>query len=219
MVVSAIKHGILVGRFVPGQRLMEADLRREHGLSRGPVREAMTRLAAEGVIAIGAHRGAYIRALTRTEVFNLLQVLKIIIGLAARLAAVRIEYGDNRIKLMAAFQRLEAEIAGADPIMLAIERTRFYDTLFEIAGNPELARINPVVAAQILRVQVYGYLTTAEKLRQYADYRFLCDAILTGDAKAAKRIVDLHLRRSRMHAQHLPDAAFAIPASGTRRSI
>ena len=141
-------------------------------LSRGPVREAMTRLAAEGVIAIGAHRGAYIRALTRTEVFNLLQVLKIIIGLAARLAAVRIEYGDNRIKLMAAFQRLEAEIAGADPIMLAIERTRFYDTLFEIAGNPELARINPVVAAQILRVQVYGYLTTAEKLRQYADYRF-----------------------------------------------
>ena len=206
-----------MGRYLPGQRLLEADLRQEFGVSRGPAREALTRLAGENVVAGGPNRGTYIRALTRAEAFNVLQVLTIVIGLAARLAAVRCRYEEHRQRLKTAYERLQSQIAGGDSVMVSIERTRFYETLFEVAGNPELARAHPSVAAQILRAQVYAHLSQAEKLSQYADYQPLYDAIMSGDTRVATRIVESHLRRSRIHAQHLPDSAFHSAVTDRQR--
>ena len=66
--MQAITAGIESGRFVPGQRLTEAELTRQLGVSRGPVREAFKRLAGEGVLDLTRHRGAVVRAQTREEV-------------------------------------------------------------------------------------------------------------------------------------------------------
>ncbi len=55
-VVDAIYRGILMGRFVPGQKLIEADLGLSFGVSRGPIREALKRLSAEGVVESTRHR-------------------------------------------------------------------------------------------------------------------------------------------------------------------
>jgi DNA-binding FadR family transcriptional regulator len=80
--------------------------------------------------------------------------------------------------------------------------------LFEVAGNPELTRAHPSMAAQILRAQVFPFLAQAERNDQYNDYQPLFEAIMNGDPKAATRIVESHLQRSRVHARHLPDEAF-----------
>ncbi len=216
LVVAAIKKGILMGRFVPGQRLIEADLTRDLKVSRGPVREALKRMAAEGVVALNPHRGAYVRALTRREVTELMQVLEIVIGLAARLAASRIKQeirhrrDSSRIKLTLAFKRLEALGVASGRIMQSIERTSLYDAIFEIAGNNELVRINPVVPTQILRMQIHAYIPVDQRNQQFADYRLLYEALMEGDSKRANRIVELHVRRSRMQIQHAPDEAFAM---------
>ena len=85
-VVEEILTGLYDGRYVPGQRLIEADLTRHLKVSRGSVREALSRLSAEGVVKLTLHRGAYIRTLTRAEVRGVLEVTEIIVGLAARLA-------------------------------------------------------------------------------------------------------------------------------------
>ena len=57
-VVAALIRGLQAGRYVPGQRLIEADLTKELKVSRGPVREALKRLAAEGLVSLIPHRGA-----------------------------------------------------------------------------------------------------------------------------------------------------------------
>jgi DNA-binding GntR family transcriptional regulator len=212
-VVASIKRGILIGRYVPGQRLIEADLTRDLRVSRGPVREAFKRLAAEGVVALSPHRGAYIRLLTRAEVGDLLQVLNIMIGLAAQLASMHIDEGDNRLLLSVAFERLNRHGPAGDPLPLAIDRTGFYDAIFEIAGNRELTRMNPVVPTLILRMQVYSYSTPQFRAHQFADYRQLFDAINRGDARQARRIVERHVRGSQMQIRRLPDEAFATPAA------
>lgn len=208
-VVAAIKRGILMGRYVPGQRLIEADLTRDLRVSRGPVREAFKRLAAEGVVALSPHRGAYIRWLTRAEVNDLLQVLNAMIGLAAQLAAMRIDEGDHRARLAAAFERLELHGPAGDAVPLAIDRTAFYDVIFEIAGNRELSRMNPAVPTLILRMQVFSYSTPQFRAHQFADYRLLRDAISRGDGRLARRIVERHVRGSLLQMRRLPDEAFA----------
>ena len=63
-VADAIGKGILMRRFVVGQRLVEADLTRELGVSRSTVREALRILASSGVVDLTPHRGAVIRSLT-----------------------------------------------------------------------------------------------------------------------------------------------------------
>jgi len=214
VVGTTIKRGILMGRFVPGQRLIEADLTRDLKVSRGPVREALKRLHAEGVVALSPHRGAYIRALTRAEVIELLQVLKEIVGLAVRLAATRIRKNEPRKKLKLAYERLHSHGASGDRVLQSIDRTGFYDAIFDIAGNRELARINPVVPTLILRMQVYPYLSPADREQQFSDYKLLYEALLAGNSKAAKRIVDSHIRRSRIQIQKLPEEAFANESAG-----
>lgn len=208
-VVEAIKRGILLGRFVPGQRLIEADMTRDHGVSRGPVREALKRLAAEGIVALSRHRGAYIRLLTRREVMELLLVLQAIVGLAARVAALRMKKPENRARLKAAFERLNDHGPIGDRVLQSMDRNGFYDAMFAIADNRELARIHPVVPTQILRMQVYPYLSAEDRRQQFADYKLLYDAMRAGNSRAANRIVISHLRRSRMQIKKLPDEAFA----------
>src|ERR1700678_1633841 len=81
-VAKAVTNSILSGRWFPGQRLIEGDLARDLKVSRGTVREAFKRLAAERVIALTPHRGAYVRVLTREEGRDLIQVLASLYGLA-----------------------------------------------------------------------------------------------------------------------------------------
>lgn len=204
-VVSAIKKGILASRYVPGQRLIEADLTRSLQVSRGPIREALKRLAAEGIVVLNPHRGAYIQALQRSEALDLLAVLEVTIGLAARLAAGRIREGKSRQILISAYERLENK--GADGGHL--ERAEFYDAIFEIANNRELTRTNPVVQAHILRTQVHAYLPEQDRLTQFGDYKPLTEAILAGSPALSERIVRRHLRRSRRQIEQLDEAAFS----------
>ena len=218
-VVDAIKRSILLGRYVPGQRLVEADLTREQQVSRGPVREALKRLAAEGVITLSPHRGAHVRLLSRRESVELLYVVQAIVGMAVRQAASRMELSDSRPKLRAAFEQLSRRRPSDDRVLLSIDRNAFYDAIFDIAGNRELARVHPAVPTQILRMQVHSYLPAASRELQFADYRQLYDALREGEGAAAVRIVNRHARRSRQQLRQLPDAAFAADVAmvaGTR---
>ena len=209
LVVDTIKRGILLGRFVPGQRLIEADMTRDHGVSRGPVREALKRLAAEGVVELSRHRGAYIRLLTRRQSLDLMQVVEAVIALGVRLATLRMKQADHRAELKIAFERLNDHGPTGDRVLQAMDRNGFYDAIFAIADNRELRRIHPVVPTQILRMQVYPYLSPEDRAQQFADYKLLYDAMRTGNSREASRIVVRHARRSRMQIKRLPDEAFA----------
>jgi DNA-binding GntR family transcriptional regulator len=209
LVVAAIKHGILLGRLVPGQRLVEADLTRDHKLSRGPVREALKRLAAEGVVTLSPHRGALVRLMTRREMIELLYVLQAVIGLAVRLASLRMKKMEARSRLKRAYEKLSEHGPSGDRALQSIDRNAFYDAIFEIAGNRELARVHPVVPTQILRMQVYPYISAEDRQQQFADYKLLYDALRAGRGREAQRIVLSHTRRSRLQIKRLPDEAFA----------
>jgi len=89
--VTALREGIRAGRYVPGQRLVEADLAAEIGVGRNSLREAFSRLASEGLVLIEPHRGASIRRRTRAEVAQLYDLSEDLEGrpLAARQSTSR----------------------------------------------------------------------------------------------------------------------------------
>ena len=150
-VVETITTGLRAGRFVPGQRLIESDLTQTLNVSRGPVREALKRLAAEGIVTLTRHRGAYIRALQREEAKKLLLVLEVLTGLAASLAAQEINAPGNRQRMRDALEHLKKVHDSGGVVSYLDERRHFYDTVIEIGGNEQIARILPTMQIHLLR--------------------------------------------------------------------
>jgi DNA-binding GntR family transcriptional regulator len=83
----AIRDGILRGEFAPGSHLTAQELAIASGLSRTPVREAMRRLHAEGLVEFIPHRGAFVRLLEENEIHNIYELRVTLEGYAAAAAA------------------------------------------------------------------------------------------------------------------------------------
>ena len=211
-VVEAITDGIRAGRFVPGQRLIEADLTHNLKVSRGPVREALKRLSAEGIVTLTLHRGAYIRALQREESKKILMVLEVLTGLAAQLAASEIENDGNKRRMREAYEHLKQIHESGGVVSYLDERRNFYDTVIEIGGNEQVARILPTMQIHLLRMQFRSYWSPEENAGRFHDYLLITQAIIEGDAKKAEKQMRMHIRRVRQGIDSLPDKAFPVPA-------
>jgi DNA-binding GntR family transcriptional regulator len=209
-VVEAIVRSIRTGVYVPGQRLIEADLTRDYHVSRGPVREALKRLAAEGVLTLTRHRGAYVRAMSRLEVRDSLMVLEALVGLMANLAARHIGEGDNAERMREAYRRLLAFKDDGGTAAFLDQRRSFYDTIIQIGGNLELKRMLPLMQIHLLRMQFQAYITPRDREKQFKEYKTITETILTGDSLRAQKVAGLHIRRTRLSLMRLPDEAFPV---------
>jgi DNA-binding GntR family transcriptional regulator len=211
-VVDAITRNLRAGVFVPGQRLIEADLTKELRVSRGPVREALKRLAAEGVLTVTRNRGAYVRALSRVEVRDSLVVLEALVGVMADLAARRISENDNAVRLRECFKRLLTFKDDGGTAAFLDARRYFYDTIMQIGGNHELMRILPLMQIHLLRMQFQAYITPRDREKQFKEYTAIADTILAGNGARARRAASSHIRRTRLSLMRLPDDAFPTVA-------
>jgi len=208
-VMDAILNGIQKGRYVPGQRLIEADLTRELKVSRGPVREAFKRLAGEGVLILSKNRGACIRAQTREEVKDTLVVLEVLAGLAAKLAARHIGEGLNRQKFQAVFNEAIRQGNNGETQAFLEARRHFYDMLYEIGGNRELKGIVPRMQINLMRLQFQAFVSPKQHESQLKELHAIAESVLAGDPGKAERTARSHLRRRRLSLTTLPDEAYA----------
>lgn len=198
-VVAAIVDGIRTGRFAPGQRLVESDLTEEFGVSRGSLREAFGRLAADGVLVIEPYRGALVRKMSREQVSDLFQVREALEGHAARLAAEQIEKGDNRKRLEQVLDAVQQHRDLTDVPDYMDVNAQFHEVIVEISGNELLARMVGQLQVQAFRLLHRLLADTAGKDRSIHEHQTVASAILAGDADAAERAMREHVRSSRRH--------------------
>lgn len=207
-VVARLRQGILEGRYVPGQRLIARDLTEDIGVSRGPIREALWRLAAEGLIELVPNRGAVVRHLSRKQVKDLFQVRENLEGLAARLAAQRIDEGTNR----ALFDKVwdQVRYKGRElPWNLFIKQNRLYHhTIVAIGGNEQLCSLIEYLQLPIVMFQIGQAMQPENADISHQDHARVAEAILAGNADAAEQAMRAHLRRSHEWIVKLPDSAF-----------
>lgn len=195
-VADAITRGILRRHYVVGQRLIESDLTAQLGVSRSTVREALKILAASGVVETVPHRGALVRALSLADARDLLSVLEVLIGLAARQAAERIGNGGNRALFKAAADALISPRPSDQLDRILDERAKFYQVIFDMADNSELDRALPLPRVHLLRTQFYDFLSRSDLRAMVKEYHHITDAILDGDGAAAERHARRHIQKT-----------------------
>lgn len=196
-VAASITKRLLRREYSVGQRLVEVELTDSLGVSRSTVREALKILASRGVVELIPHRGAVIHGLTLSDADNLIAVLEVLTGLAARLAAEKIERGQNRQHFAAAARPLIEPDEGNELDRILDERARFYQAMFDVADSEDLNRAMPNWRAHLFRNQFYGFLTKGDLRAMVAEYRQIAGAILAGDASKAELHTRRHLQKSR----------------------
>lgn len=207
-VAATIVRDIRMGRLVPGQHLLEPELTSRLGISRGSLREALKHLAADGIVTLNRFRGAYISALDRKAVFDLLDTLEPLARLAARKAAENNRSAKMAKELRASALRLEELQASGKRGDYLTERRYFYDLLIEMGGNGELARVIPLSRADLFRAQVETRQSEAQRRKHAHGYRLIAEAVMAGDAAGADRIMAEHFEGTRETMDQLADEVF-----------
>ncbi|MGB3290718.1 MAG: GntR family transcriptional regulator [Burkholderiaceae bacterium] len=196
-VAAILKEQILEGSLVPGQRLISRDLIEELGISRGPLREAFRRLAADRLIELIPNRGAVVRRLSRTEIIHLFQIREALEGQAARLAAERIDMEGHRAYFNAIVKRGRPQ-KNQSAMQPFIEYNReFHQAIVKMSGNPELAelidRYQLAVFMTLLRQAVAPEQIISNSIDQHEE---IAAAILAGDPDQAYEAMRRHLWHS-----------------------
>jgi DNA-binding GntR family transcriptional regulator len=209
-VVHLIREGVKRGRYAPGQRLPEADLTRDLKVSRGPLREALSRLAAEGVLEIEPYRGAMVRRLTRRDVEDLYQVREVLEGQAAALAARRIGDGDAAERLKKAMVEVADWRGSSDPNAYAYmdSNAAFHSLIISLASNQVLADLMAQLRTNAFRLQLVNVMRINAREASIREHEEVAAAILAGDARKAERTMRRHVRHSYQAVMRVSDDLF-----------
>jgi len=185
-----LKELIVGGRLQPGERLSEPALAGSLGVSRTPVREALQRLAQEGLVEVQPGRGARVRTLTPAEVAEVYEVRALIEGEAAGRAAGRCDEA-GLTRLEEALAELESAAPGDYAAQIAAD-ARFHSLLVAAAGNGVLERLfHDLDSALALTRQYSRDLNQTPETRQ--QHHAITAAIRRRDPEAARAAAILHV--------------------------
>src|SRR5437588_4792083 len=139
-VYDFLREEILSERLQPGAVLQEVALSEELGVSRGPIREAIGRLAAEGLVTVRPRRGAVVRSLSKDEFLELYQVREALEMMAVRLAVPKLgAEGIAELEELIAAMGGHAEREEVEEVFEA--NMAFHARLFEASGNSTLQEL------------------------------------------------------------------------------
>lgn len=187
----AILEGIRSGRYQPGEHLRETEVANWLGVSRTPVREALRRLEAEGLLNFESWRGVVVADLDRQQVSELYAMREVLEGAAARLAARHID--DTEIELLDLL--LERSAAAADsPEAQAEINKQLHETIYCAAHNRYLLQTleQQRNALALLRGTTFALPGRAESA--LAEHRAVVDAIRRRDPEGAEAAARAHIK-------------------------
>ncbi len=208
--LDAIRNSIKEGRYAPGQRLIEADLTRDLNVSRGPLREAMRRLAGDGLVKIEPHRGVIVRRLSRADVEGIYQVRESLEGLAARLAAENVKNGASSKLIGDSIRNMRAIAKNKDVTAYMNSNEDLHKLVVEMSGNEWLMDLVNQLRLPVFRLQFNRLLDPSAKDESLSGHEKVAAAVLAGDGTKAERAMKAHVRNSGRVLLELPEASFGL---------
>ncbi|SPF53956.1 Transcriptional regulator, GntR family [Candidatus Sulfopaludibacter sp. SbA4] len=190
-----IREYILQGRLDEASRLTEDFLSNQLGISKSPVREALNRLEAEGLIRIEPRKGAYLRRLTPVEINELYDTREALEAHVVRTATVtQILLAELRQSV----RRQRSLLKANDKPHYIEEDVRFHALLAQATGNQYLCSVLGNIQNQIWLSRRKTYDLSSSTAPDYHDA--IVKALEEGAADAAERLMREHIRtvRSRL---------------------
>ncbi len=216
-VYDHLRDEIIGDRLPPGTELSEVALSKELAVSRGPIREAIGRLAAEGLVTVRPRRGAEVRFITPEELIESYQVREALEVLAVRLAVPRIT-GAALADLDELADRMSGHAKEGAVADFFTANVAFHELLCELSGNKKLLQVYRRLAGEIGRFQARTLALRGSLDGSVAEHRAILAAIRLRDVEKAAELTAAHIRvpAQRLHETlSEPSQSSAEMASGS----
>jgi len=192
-VVDAIVEATARGVFLPGDRIVEAEVARALNVSRIPVREALRLLESQSVVISERYRGMRLMSVDIDGLEKILKVRLALEQLAGAEAMARIAQGEATVAPMAeVLARMYAAAAAEDGFAVATLDTEFHRALCRLSGNDVLVRTWEPLSRQL--TIIFGLATLRKTLREIvAEHDDVVAALQSGDRAGFDRLMEVHI--------------------------
>lgn len=200
-VFEVLREAILTGVLSPGEHLLEEVVAEDLGVSRVPVREALVRLHAEGLVTRGRGGRTTVRQLTLRDVEEISYVRRIIEQAAVELAcqAPPDDRESGLVQLEEILRKEALELDNPD----STERQRlnldFHVGLVTLGGNNFLKQTLVSVLQYVRLVLITSPHVEANVRRSHEEHLAILEAIRNGDVRTAQTILETHLERTKQN--------------------
>lgn len=190
-----VKMRILSGELLPGMKLREAALAAELGVSRTPLREAVTRLSEEGLVTLEARRGAYVAKLSLDEALEILEVRAALECQAARTAARKASRED--VDSLRAMLREQETRLKKEPSSHSVFDFDFHESIVALSENNKLMELMDRIHNQLTILRSGSSFVPGRSAQALREHRRVVEALGSGDPDLAEDCMRMHLRNSR----------------------
>ena len=187
---------IEAGELKPADRLLETELATRFGVSRTPVREAIRRLEAEGIVTHMPRVGAVVRTLGQQEIVELYEMRIVLEATAATMAAKHA--ADAEIRTLESLNGEMAEFAN-DPVKVAKLNRQFHYCIMQAARNQFLAHSYQALSHALILLGKTTLETQERVATVVAQHKDIIAALRASDPKAAKTAMRVHMETSLDH--------------------
>jgi DNA-binding GntR family transcriptional regulator len=212
-IVVAIENDIVGGVFAPEQRLDERQLSLRFGVSRTPIREALSRMAASGLVVSRPNQGVFVARLTLAQFLQQFEVMSGLEGMAAELCARRASPAD-KARLIEIHQRAGEAAAKADTAAYVQHNLDFHNAIYKGSQNEFLEHQVIAIRRRLepYRRSIFGLSGRLEE--SHHEHGIVAESILASDAATAQKVMLLHLNMHRpSFADYLLHLTKVLPAA------
>jgi DNA-binding GntR family transcriptional regulator len=214
-VYDHLREEILSGRLQPGAELAEVALSEQLGVSRGPIREAMGRLAAEGLVTVRPRRGAVVRSLSKDEFLELYQVREALEIMAVRLAVPRLG-PDDLAALQSLIDRMGRHAERGEVGEFFEANGAFHTQLVAASGNRKLQELYGQLVSQMGRFRMRSLTLRGNLQRSVAEHAAILRAARRGDVDRTAHLMSEHIRVPQRRVKALSDDELTAAEAGAR---
>jgi len=176
-----------------GERIDEQGLAGRLGVSRTPIREAIRRLEAEGLVTRAPRRGAFVVDFSPTVIDDLFSVREVLEGLAARLAATRALEAEITL-LQEVFRRYADAVRARDIGAILQEDVRFHDLIAGASRNERLLATIRMFRDQLQLLRARSVAVAGRSEKSHQEMGRILDAVVRRAPAEAEEAMRLHIR-------------------------
>ncbi len=192
-----IKARIMNGQLEQGAVISELNLSEQLAISRTPVKNALYRLAMDGLVEIIPNKGYVVRQFSIKEIIEITQAREALEGMAARLACDRLKSADLDY-VRSLFPDRSEKKAEEITEQMRINGEELHAFLIKKSGNFVIADLLSRFSEQISQSSTMASLLPDRKLEAYYEHIEIVDALLDRNAKEAELCMRKHLANHRL---------------------
>lgn len=203
-----LRDQIISLEFPPGERLSEARLAKHFGVSRSPVKEALKRLADEGLVRIRPQYGSFVAPISLTQALEFLEIRMLLEPHAARRAALNLSEEDLE-HLQRVFDQVGAHPPGTPEYAAAVWQAddELHRLIARACGNREILRILTSNHDHINRIRRATARYSHRLPSSLSEMKTILAALMRRDPDGASEAMRLHLSNLQAAVERLPAEA------------